>query len=217
MSASRVDTSKLAAASGTTASVTRPTLAATGNLLLAAVGVETATAITPPAGWNEVFDEQVNSQTFRHGLYWRIDDGSAGPYSFAYGGSNVFRWWRAVAYTGHDPANPINDVDRQQSGSASATVTAPSLDTTVNDCLLAWFGNPDGSTTTTWTQPGGMTPVDTIANSVFYAEQAFPTAGSTGAKAATISAARHNVGAMVAIAPAPGQTVRRLGLLGVGQ
>ncbi len=224
MSVTRTGTSRAAATQGTTGSVTRPAGASLGDLMIVEFGVETATAITPPAGvgFVELIDEQVNGGAFRHGLYWRTDDGTAGPWVFTYGGSNVYRWWRAVSYSGHDPADPIADFGSQQSGGSSASVVAPSIDPAVADCLLAYFGNPDGPTTSTWTPPAGMAAVDNVANAVFLAEQALPASGATGTRTGTISASRPNVGTLVAIAPATpdpvgGPPVGSLNLLGVGR
>jgi hypothetical protein len=191
----------LAAAQGTTAAVTRPSGAATGDLLLLSIAAQTATAISAPAGWTELVNVQDGVSARRYAIYYRWDDGAAGPWTFTWGGGNVFRWWRCVAYSGVHPSDPINAFASQINAS-SVSAVAPTVTTDADDCLLVMFASPDGAVAT-WTPPGGMTAFDDLANSVFAAQQQLAAAGATGTRTGTLSTAQRHQAALIALAPVP--------------
>lgn len=201
MAIARTGTSRGTAAAGTTASVTRPTGAATGDLLLLAIAAQTATAFTAPAGWTQLVNVQDGAAARRFAVFWKIDDGSAGPFSFTYGGANVFRWWRCVSYSGFDATDPIADFASQINAS-SVNVVAPTVTVERDGSALVDFSNVDGATAS-WTPPSGMTAIDDVANAVWTAEQFSLVSGPTGSKIGVVNTAVPNQGSLIVIQPPP--------------
>jgi hypothetical protein len=204
MAVARTGTSRFAAASGTTASVTRPAGAGSGggNILVVHIAVEVATIIAAPAGagWNTIYN--VTNGARRYAAFWRFDDGAAGPWVFTYGGTNTFRWWRCVALSGADPTTPILTSGNQNAVASSANCVAPQITPTNPDCFMLGFFSPDGPCAS-WTAPAGMTAFDNIANSVFAADQLLSGGAGTpyGPKTGVLGTAQINNGSVIAIQP----------------
>jgi inosine-uridine preferring nucleoside hydrolase len=186
-----------------------PTGAQAGDVLIASLGFGSSAAgsqptLTAPAGWTLVTktnrDPVATLAVYEHVL-------AAGETSYTWTtsipvGGAVF----LSAFAGIDGAV---DAASGQALTATSTPSTPSLTTTAaGDLVLASFygyrGNALGGS---WTPPTGMSEIGDTSNggsrsgTVDYAVQ--PDAGSTGAKAATASAAQdYAITALVALKPA---------------
>jgi Inosine-uridine preferring nucleoside hydrolase/Purple acid Phosphatase, N-terminal domain len=196
--------------STTTLTLTAPSGAQSGDVLIASLGFGRSGAssqplLTAPSGWTLV------SRTNQGA------DGSLAVYSHVFAaGESSYTWNTNVAvggtaflaaYGGVDTANPI-DVSKGQTVKKSQTIPAPSVTTTMaGETLVAgYFANRGGATSTTWTAPSGMTEIGDASNgsrsgALDYASQA--SAGKSGTKTATASARQDfGIGVLTALRPA---------------
>jgi hypothetical protein len=196
----------------TSISVTIPATVVAGDALLLFVSVLTNRATTTPSGWTlvrgdiGVGDPGSNELTQR--IYRRIaqagDAGSTLAVSFT-GGSYTYGVAQVHAWSGVDPTNPVNVHGAQATTTNASVITAPSVTTTVDDCLIIECFGSSRSTGTSgiFTQPatirGDIQPAGTYAASTV-CEQSQATAGATGAKTAS-TFFTGNVGTTLALAP----------------
>jgi hypothetical protein len=205
----------VAAASGTVAQATTTTAsppagAISGDLILPCLYIDEPDTVTAPVGWGaEVANAWHAGGTFAERV-WAVAHSSFG--------SGVLSWttrtwcdWLTLAFRGHDPARPINAIG-WAIGTGTA-VTAPSIRTTVDGCMLVFIGllNEDSSAT----PPAGMTEWSDDGDGHYAAGAIQATAGDTGTRTATFTASFPWAALLVAIAPAR-QPLRRSLLLGVG-
>lgn len=192
---------------GTTLVIPAPAGVASGDVLLAAVGVRGSPGITPPSGWTLARSDQVGF-TVKQSVYWKVA-GSAEPasYTFTFGSSQGASG-TIVAYTGVDTSAPV-DVAGGQTGDGTAPPTAPSVTTTTaNDRLVAFFGL---AAATGIGAPAGMTEraeasttAGTYRTTTEAADQALGAAGATGSRVASTSSTASSIGQVVALRPAEG-------------
>lgn len=163
------------------------------------------TISTPPVGWTQIDNEpgtNINAANFRK----EAAGGDSNP-SFIMSSTCPACGQSIAITTGTwDTTTPINAHSILENA-AVAICTATGITTTVDDCLLIYFAASTGANT--FTPPAGMTeqqesvsnePGNNCAGEL--ATESFPTAGATGDRVATISAAARNIGALMAIAPA---------------
>ncbi|HVD62815.1 MAG TPA: Ig-like domain-containing protein, partial [Lapillicoccus sp.] len=114
-----------------------------------------------------------------------------------------------LAYTGVDPANPI-DASGGQANVASTSITAPSITTTgTNRLLVGLFAT---AALTTETAPAGMTErydqqvpsTNTYKVTTAADDQLLASAGATGTRVALAAASGINIGQLVALTPGGG-------------
>ena len=201
-----------AVASGTNAATTslvlpRPTGTVAGDVLVAAITVRNAPTITPPAGWTLV-RRTVRSGSFSQAVFVHaVGAGEPATNTFTLSIART-AIGTIAAYSGVDTANPI--VANSGLGtSASTSITAPSLTTTVaNTHLVAFFGTAGAIGIS---PPAGMTERIEVASPAGVAnpltatldDQPNPASGATGTRVATVAASSINIGQMVALRPAP--------------
>lgn len=126
--------------------------------------------------------------------------------------ANAFGGWAAVTVGGADPTAPIDAAMALPDLDENATVASPSVDTTVDDCLLlrlAGMNRSGGLAAGAWApadatklqDPGNSGTGNRVACAVGW-ENAGP-AGSTGPETWTVTAASFGLalGATVALAP----------------
>lgn len=109
--------------------VLRPAEAITGDVLYAVITCTGGTAQTHssvPAGWNLVGRYVNSSGNFVQFVYWRRDDGTAGPWSFPGTSSQTYRS-RTVAVRNAAASGTPHELVTQANGSFNTTVTLPSL------------------------------------------------------------------------------------------
>jgi hypothetical protein len=146
-----VGASSAANATATTLVLPKPAGFASGDALLASVATRGAPTITPPAGWTLVRLDASGS-TVRQAVYVHIAGGSE-PASYTFTLSSAQSAAGGIlAYTGVDPANPI-DATGGQANAASTSITAPSITTTgTNRMLVGLFAT---AALTSETAPAG--------------------------------------------------------------
>lgn len=190
---------------------TKPSGVVSGDLLITALvtqATSTSLSIVTLSGWTLIRQSAIGGANDKqHAVYYRIAGGSepsTWTWTLSNGGATTY-WSNAVSrITGIDTTNPIN-ISGIQANASSASVTAPSITTTVNDCLLLFTGADTNGRT--YTAPTGMVEKwedrvnGTFDDSHSGAVETLTTAGATGTRAATLNAATINVGCLIAIAP----------------
>lgn len=172
-----------------------------GDLALVLVSFGGGSGITLsnlPSGYTAVPNTRINSTTtFGTEVYYKILAGTeSGSITWTLSGSQN-NSSQMYVIRGANQVNPIN-ISNSQANASSATVTAPSITTTVDGCMLVFFGTV--AAVATYTAPSGMTErLD--ANSTETAELLTTTQGASGTKAATATSAGVNTGILVAVTP----------------
>src|SRR5437763_10414789 len=176
----------------TTLTLTKPTNATAGDVLLAGLAYAgNVTISTVPAGWT-LIQRRVNTNAaapVTHVTYWKVATASE-PASYTWtASSNVRSVGGITAYANIDPNSPIDAFASTPASdgtqAASATLTAPSLTTTAaNDVVVVLFAITGNNSITTG--PSGMlNRYDTQAGQTSVATSAFDAlqaaAGSSGA------------------------------------
>jgi RHS repeat-associated protein len=188
----------------TSITVGKPAGVTTNDLLLGAITVRSNLAITPPAGWTLVRSD-ASGTTITQAIYRKVA-GASEPanYTWTFAGPVTGTVGAIVAYSGVNTTTPV-DVSGGQANASSASVTAPSVTTTVaNDMLVGFFGTANDAT---FTPPSGMTERSDILahtasdSSAESADVVKATAGATGTKVATASKSAVNIGQLVALKP----------------
>ena len=196
---------------GSSVTISQPSLVQGDDVMLAQIGVRggTATTITPPAGWVLVRRDN-NSSVITQALYAHVVTSPGGePASYTWNFTNGNDAAGGIAdYSGVNTATPI-DVSAGIANASSQSITAPSL--TVpggdnSDRLVGMFAIPNSSAVT---GPNGMTQrwgFHAISGGigVEMSDLALTNSGATGSKVATAGTAGANIGALVALLPAPG-------------
>jgi RHS repeat-associated protein len=184
--------------------VTKPAGVTTNDVLLAAINVDQTPTITPPAGWTLVRSD-VNGTIQTLAIYWRAAGGSEpASYTFTFGAAVNAATAGIVAYSGVDTTTPI-DVSGGQANTASTSVTAPSVTTTVANAMVVGFFGLDNDAT--FTPPSGMTErwdLDVQGTNDEASEAADvvkATAGATGTKVATATVSDTSIGQLIALKP----------------
>lgn len=201
-----------------TATASKPTGTASGDVLLAFVCVpdKGALPVTGPAGWTKLV-ENISSFSSNEGLsVWYILAGGSEPSSYSWTLNaarryivNIFR------ISGADATTPIN-VSGGAINPAGDLVgvsnpAAPSVTTTVADCLLLCAAVSDTGDIT-YTAPSGMSlawqqnqsnsGLNRVSAAV--ASETISSSGATGTRTFTPSTTSYWAAASIAIAPAAG-------------
>ncbi len=193
---------------GNTVVITEPSGAVDGDILLVVLmsgNVETIS--TYPSGFSEIQAASDSSSLTRQTwAWWRRSGGGAANYTFTYSG-NQFHGGVMYAISGAKTSgSPINALGITGGSGASATVTAPTITTTVANCLLVGgFQVGDDRTYSGYTAPL-VEDADIIstgnATSIATASGIQAAAGASGSKSATASGSARWVGGLAAIEPA---------------
>jgi hypothetical protein len=165
--------------------------------------------MNPPAGWTLVpGSDQFNTTAARSHAWWRLA-GSNEPagYTFTQTGGNGYDMSGGILdITGASQTAPINASAGQNSGTtSSASVTAPSITTTVQNTLLVYGGACNVNLT--FLPPAAMTEWWDVFSSGTYkvttetAVAPFVGPGVTGTRTGTVSGSCKNDGVLMAISP----------------
>lgn len=185
--------------------ITTPTNAASGDLLIAYVVTAVAKTVTS-SGWTSIIAATEASVGTEAEFFYRYHDGSSSTYAFSWsGGGNTANCGAMVRVTGSTTSgSPVDVSASKTNNSFGTTQDAPSVTTTVADtlllCLYGW------ATSGTCTAPSGMTEVtDGGATSCKGSldKLAVSGTGATGTKTATWSTSYWAVALSIAIKPAP--------------
>ena len=136
---------KAKAGSDTTSiTVSTPSGASEGDLLIAAVATDgdTSASLAPPGGegWTEI-DIGDYAIEVTLGAWWKLADASESlSHQFTWSGSEQAYAWM-MRFTGHDATDPINVWATD--GESGSTPTSPAVTTTVDGCLILRLGGFD--------------------------------------------------------------------------
>ena len=190
----------------TSLTLARPAGAAPGDVLLAGVAVRGATTITAPAGWTLVRLDNAADYTIQ-AVYWRpvAATGEPASYQWAFSSSNAAAGG-ILAYSGVNTAAPIDVHGGAVNGSATTSIVAPSITTTVGgDRVVGMFGIGGANSIT---PPPGMTEEGEAASTAgnyhvtWEGSDYTQAAGPTGPKTASAGVAHPSVGQLIALRPA---------------
>jgi hypothetical protein len=173
-------------------------------VLVASLDVAGAPQITAPAGWTLVRTDTAPG-SFVQATYWHLA-GASDPASFTWAfSSSQLAVGSMLAYSGVDPANPV-DASNGQANASSTSIVAPSVDASAAGSMLVMLAGvaSNGSVT----PPTGMTErVEASAGRsdkvTGEASDASVGAGSTGPRTATASRAGANIGQLIVLRKAP--------------
>jgi chitodextrinase len=181
----------------TTLSVSRPAGTTAGDVLLASVSVRGAPTIAPQAGWTLVRLD-VNSTVLRQALYVRVAAaGDPGGWTWTFNAAKA-AVGEIVAYGGVDSGAPVA-AHAGQVNASSTTVTAPSVQASAGQGVVALFSIARSTTMTTAQPLTERAEVRTTAGTYHV----------TGVAADTLATTTGSVGAFTSTAPS--------GAVGVGQ
>lgn len=151
-----------------------------------------------PSGWIAVPNTRVDSTTVvGTACYYKLLTGlESGQVQWTLNGAQT-NGGQMYVVRGGEPGAIIN-ASNSQANASSTNVVAPSITTTVDGCMLIYFGSI--SAAATFTPDGAMTERLDV-NSAETADQLLTTAGSTGTRTGVASSAGVNTGTLIAIAP----------------
>jgi len=185
--------------------VNMPSVRPDGDLYIAQIVMnEDPTITTIPSGWTEIENwyQAGPGQDVRLATYWKIGSSELATYTWSSEWSVL--WVGAIhRISGFDLNNPIHKSNISRGESANPI--APSVTTTIDECLiLRMFGADDNNTVTDW--PSGTTPIfqedlgsDSIMSAAAYHSQTL--AGNTGTAQFTMGGADRWVAITIAINP----------------
>lgn len=184
--------------------ITTPSEAVAGDLLLAAVYVRDKPDVTAPSGWTFI------RHNGRGRLYYRVATGTEkSSYTWTLSKS-VNAGGSILVYRGVDPISPIDASSGKRHPNESTSIDAPSVTTSKSgDTIVALFAvgadsyikPPAGLTERADKRTDGSGDAINWEVSDFYQQAA----GSTGSQTATATEAGTSCGQLVALAPAPAE------------
>jgi len=186
--------------------VDMPSFRPDGDLYIAQIAMDSTSGLSSvPSGWTEIEIEvkKLGGAGVLFATYWKIGNSEPATYIWSSWTSNL--WVGAIhRISGFDPDNPIHT--SFVTTGKSENPTAPSVTTTIDECLiLRMFGAIDGSTNSTY-WPSGTTPIfqddcgsDPLMNAAAYHTQSL--AGNTGTAQFTMGGAGKWVAITIAIKP----------------
>lgn len=182
--------------SNTTITLNVPSGVSNGHMLYAALAHSGGT-ITPPSGWTVIIEQTALK------VYQRVASSEPASYNWSLNTTDTLAG-ACIAYSNVDTLNPT-DILGGTTNASSTSMAAPSVTTTIATDQLVFFGGTNNGTATA-TAPGSMTEradAGTGNAMVYIADRALSSAGATGTYTATLSSARVNSAALVAVRPNP--------------
>lgn len=192
--------------------VTKPAGTANGDVLVAVVAFANGTfnlPITPPAGWTSLGYQDGVDYTGRTQMFYKAASGEGASYSFSFDGGGQYAIAALIASYSGAAASPIDAVGSQRNA-ISTNETAPSVTPGAAGAMLVCCYGAEGVNASgpTSTPPAGMTErsdVSVVAQPaneyggyldihVSLNDLLLASTSPTGAKTATLSAARENSG-----------------------
>lgn len=128
--------------SGSSGTIDKPTSTADGDIIIIALTAETATTVTPPAGFTEILNV-AGGGTGAHVtyVYWKRASGEPANWSFGFSPNCAGLYIGAAYSNGASSGNPIDSF--ASASDASAPYDAPDLSVGVNGCMLVSIGEGD--------------------------------------------------------------------------
>ncbi len=188
----------------TSLAVSKPASVAAGDLLVAHLTVRNIETLTQPTGFTVV--KSMVAGVWQSAVAVRVADGTEGA-TFTWAWTSSTKAVSAMTrVTGAHQTSPVNVVGATGTIASTTTTAAPSVTTTVDDCLLFGFGvSADNNS---WTAPAGMTERYDTATTNFGDcshcgnTETLGVAGVTGTRTHTRTGSE-GTAFLVAIAPPP--------------
>jgi hypothetical protein len=181
-------TFRAGASAANSPTVSKPTGTADGDMLLASITWydSSGSTITPPSGWTQLDRGDTVDAHTSGASFWKIASGEGASWTWTISGT-PYTESQVIALI---PSSGSAAVDQHTVGTqvTPETMSAPSVTTTLNDELLVCFFS--GYSNIITGTPTGMTvgvSVFDSTNAGYY--QAIASAGATGTKSTTNSAA----------------------------
>lgn len=215
-----------AAGTATSVSLSAPSGAAVGNLLIAYMSPHVNAAVTIPAGWNAIQDGGNGTNAIHLNLSWRIYATGDTSWTWSWGATAVKHVEGMIALSGTDPTTPINGSSLNSSATSGSMATTAVTTTVANTFLLVVY--PFLNSGVTATTPTGFAILDQGITSGGGAASNTEAPSFTGSQAAvgTTGAITSSLGtntstwvaglAVVAPSVAAAAFTPRAALLGVG-
>jgi hypothetical protein len=189
----------------TSVSVPRPSGVATGDVMVAVIGVRGTPNITAPGGW-ALARVDTHGSTMRQAVYHRVATATEpSSYSWGFSARTASTGGLVLAYQGVDTVTPV-DAASGRPNTASSSITAPALSTSVSETLLVGlFGVANNPTITE--PPGMLEQAEVVQNAgrdklaMEAADSVLPGTGSSGAMTATANKSGDNIGQLIALRP----------------
>ena len=186
--------------------VNMPSVRPDGDLYIAQIAIDVDTTFsTIPSGWTEIENDIRDGpgSDVRFASYWKI--GSSEPATYIWSSYLSVLWIGAIhRISGFDLNNPIH-TSNVLTG-MSANPTAPSVNTTIDDCLILRMFGADNDRTVPTYWPSGTTPIfqedlgfNSVMSAAAYHNQSL--AGSTGTAQFTMEMNEKWVAITIAIRP----------------
>jgi Bacterial Ig-like domain len=184
--------------------ITKPTGTVAGDVLVACLALNGSQVAAGgvPAGWSPIASNVAIANPHVFG-YYRVA-GSAEPADYRWTLSASVTSGAGIArYSGVSASTPLDGAASSASGAAASTATVPGVTTaTAGAMLVGCMAMNSSSTTNTITSPAGMTEAWDIGGKRHeLADGVQATAGASGAKSWTFSAAREWAGWLAALRP----------------
>jgi len=188
----------------TSLTVNAPSGTQSGDVMVAHIVVQTSgNSIAAPSGWHMI-KRQDTSSNIATATYYKVA-GSSEPTSYTWNfGTSGEASGGIASYSGVDTTNPI-DANDAQYNNGTTNLDNAGLTTTVNNDMLVYAAgivNPSTSVT----QPTGFTQQwkanSSTATSSVLAQEAYPTAGTTGTIHGTLGGNYSSATQLLALRPA---------------
>ena len=127
----------------TSITISTPSGTSEDDLLIAVVATDgnKSTSLSAPSGWNQIIVASESDDRVTLGVWWKLA-GSSEPSNrtFSWSGNEKAYGWM-MRFTGHNTANPIHATATSEGD--NDTPSAPSVTTTVDECLIVRIGGFD--------------------------------------------------------------------------
>lgn len=204
-----IDQASVSQLGGLDFSLTPPATGLLNDIMVCTVSTADNVPLTFPAGWTIEYEAN-NGGTFRGTVAWKRHTGTEPLFTVTHpAGGNIratVSLYRDCKITG----SPVNAIAGQANAS-STTCTAPTITTTVGECLLLFcqLSRGAGHTVESSANIGFLWERfdhNTTQASVSVATGPKNTAGATGVSTSTLGPGVLNIGVNLALAPEPGAT-----------
>ncbi|MCK5174092.1 MAG: hypothetical protein KAR47_11930, partial [Planctomycetes bacterium] len=170
-----------------------------GDLYIAQIAQQGGGSINGPAGWTQIMNRETQGNV-RLAVYWKIGSSEPATYTWS-SNATLYKLGAIFQIGGINAGSPINASDDDVGDSRNPI--APSVTTSVGNCLILMMYAAEGDEQVSGYWPSGTTGIfqgDSSGNVVAAAAYIYQNlAGSTGAGAFKMASAKKWVGATVAI------------------
>jgi len=177
-----------------------PAGTAAGDVLVACLALNGGSVVGAPAGWSLLAAATTQSNPKVYGYLRVAGAGEPAAYTWTLG-SSITNGAGIARYAGVSTAAPLDGTVSVATGASATSATVPGVTTSVaGSMLVGCMGINSSATSVTITSPPGMSQAWDIGGKRHeLADQLLPSAGASGSRTWTFSAARAWAGWMVAL------------------